>query len=105
MNKHTPGPWEYEVNDNGTVIVKDGYSIASTFGTRAITGDELPHEANATLIAAAPAMLVALRKATQLASIACDWHLEEVEIDGEMIDTHELVDEFESIITLAEPTT
>lgn len=63
MNKHTPGPWAYEVNDNGTVITKDGYSIASTFGSRVITGDELPHKANAALIAAAPAMLESLRKA------------------------------------------
>jgi hypothetical protein len=40
----------------------------------------------------------ALRKASQLASIACDWHLEEVEIDGEMVDTHDLRDEFDAAL-------
>ncbi len=45
------------------------------------------------------AMREALRKAIQLAEIACDWHLEEVEIDGEMVDTHSLRDEFEEALS------
>lgn len=55
--KHTPGPWQFEVNELGTVITKDGSSIGSAFGSRAITGGDLPHEANGRLIAAAPDLL------------------------------------------------
>jgi hypothetical protein len=50
------------------------------------------------LIARVEQMEEALRKASQLASIACDWHLEEVEIDGEMVDTHDLRDEFDAAL-------
>jgi len=45
--------------------------------------------------------LAALRKAKQLATIAIDWNLEEVEIDGEMVETRELRDEFEAAIAKA----
>lgn len=40
----------------------------------------------------------AVRKAIQLASIATDWNLDEVEIDGQMVSTYELRDEFESVL-------
>lgn len=48
------------------------------------------------------ALVEALRKASQLASIACDWHLEEVEIDGEMVDAHDLRNEFDAALSTAE---
>jgi hypothetical protein len=60
-DKHTPGPWVYEVNHSGSAIAKDGCCIATTHGRAAITGAPLPHEANARLIAAAPDMLNALK--------------------------------------------
>jgi hypothetical protein len=41
----------------------------------------------------------ALRKAIQLGHIACDWHLPEVEIDGEMVSTYDLIDEFKAALT------
>lgn len=40
----------------------------------------------------------ALRKAVQLASIASDWNLDEVEIDREMVDIYDLVAEFRSLL-------
>lgn len=54
-NKHTPGPWEYEVHElssglSGIVYGAHGYAIA----------DHLS-EANASLIAAAPELLDALQ--------------------------------------------
>lgn len=66
--EHTPGPWQFEVNELGTVIAKDGYSIGSAFGSRAITGGDLPHEANGRLIAASPELL----EACELALAAFD---------------------------------
>ncbi|TIN83072.1 hypothetical protein [Mesorhizobium sp.] len=47
-------------------------------------------------------MMAALRKAVQLAEIATDWNLDEVEINGEMIRTHSLRSEFEAIVAKAE---
>jgi hypothetical protein len=45
------------------------------------------------------AMREALRKAIQLAEIACDWNLEEVEIDGKMVRTRSLCRQFKSAIS------
>lgn len=42
--------------------------------------------------------LEALDKAKQLANIAGDWHLDEVEIDGEMVETSELAAEFAELL-------
>lgn len=46
-------------------------------------------------------MLAALKKASQLADIATDWNLDEVEIDGEMVRTYDLRDEFDAAIAKA----
>jgi hypothetical protein len=56
---------------------------------------------NAQLIAAAPDLCEAVRKAIQLASIASDWNLDEVEIDGEMVNTYRLREEFEAAFSKA----
>lgn len=42
--------------------------------------------------------IVALDKASQLADIACDWNLDEVEIDGEMVNTRSLTEIFDAAI-------
>lgn len=42
----------------------------------------------------------ALDKAVQLAEIASDWHLDEVEIDGEMVSIYDLIDEFKQARSL-----
>lgn len=42
----------------------------------------------------------AIRKAEQLAEIASDWHLDEVEIDGEMVSIYDLRDEFKAALAL-----
>lgn len=47
------------------------------------------------------ALVAALGKASQLADIARDWNLDEVEIDGEMVATHTLRDEFDAAIARA----
>lgn len=60
--KHTPGPWSFEMQEFGAVIVSDGSSIATAFASKVISGAELPMEANARLIAAAPDLLEALKE-------------------------------------------
>ena len=40
----------------------------------------------------------ALDKAKQLVDIACDWNLDKVEIDGEMVDTRSLTGVFDAAI-------
>lgn len=47
------------------------------------------------------ALIEACRKAEQLANVARDWNLDEVEIDGEMVDTIDLVTEFRAAIAKA----
>lgn len=48
-------------------------------------------------------VLKALDEAVQLAEIASDWHLEEVEIDGEMVGIYDLQDRFKAALA-AQPT-
>lgn len=45
----------------------------------------------------------ALDKAVQLASVASDWNLYEVEIDGEMVSIYDLKDEFDRALSTTEP--
>jgi hypothetical protein len=74
-------------------------------GTAAIMGGlgEKEERANAQLYAASPDLHESVRKAIQLASVAWDWDLEEVEIDGKMVRTHDLRDEFEAALKKAVP--
>jgi hypothetical protein len=78
--KHTPGPWIITQESYGTVIrgaevvrESDGYEypfreyVASTWGERSDTTD-----ADARLIAAAPEMLDALRRASMALAWASD---------------------------------
>ena len=51
---------------------------------------------------ATDAMYEAVRKASQLASIATDWNLSEAEIDGEMVSVYDLLREFEAALALAD---
>ena len=46
------------------------------------------------------AMEAAMEKARQLANIATDWNLDEVEIDGEMVSTYNLRDEFDAALAM-----
>lgn len=52
-------------------------------------------------VSAVPDLREAVRKASQLASIACDWNLSEVEIDGEMVSTYALKDAFDAALAAA----
>ena len=98
--KFTKGPWHYQENaDVYTHIVRDAtnWFIAST-----PQSSSLICEANARLIAAAPELYEAVRKAKQLASIATDWNLDKVEIDGTMVDTYTLHEQFKAALVKAE---
>lgn len=53
------------------------------------------------LIEAAPELYEAARVAEQLADIAEDWNLDEVEIDGEMRDIYEVRDIFRAALAKA----
>ena len=58
MNKHTPGPWSAHYNNEGlTVFSPDNVTVAYVDYDEC---EERPVEANAHLIAAAPAMYEAL---------------------------------------------
>mgnify|MGYP003443102101 CR=1 FL=1 len=59
MNKHTPGPWSAHYNNEGlTVFSPDNVTVAYVDYDEC---EERPVEANAHLIAAAPALLEALK--------------------------------------------
>jgi TATA-box binding protein (TBP) (component of TFIID and TFIIIB) len=47
-------------------------------------------------------LVAALRKALQLTNIASDWNLDEVEIDGEMVETSDLRKQFLAALAAAE---
>ena len=101
--KFTPGPWRTACSP-GYIIVDNG-SKPSTVIAHAWSIDiHVPDEwkANARLIAAAPKLYEALNKAKQLASIATDWNLTEVEIDGEMVSVYDLLREFKAALALAD---
>lgn len=102
-SKHTPGPW--------TVFYKPKYDEWHVSVPRAPGGgmklalfaDGCPTgEHDARLIAAAPDLLAAIKVAVQLAEVASDWNLDEVEIDGEMVRTHDLAERFRAAIAKAE---
>jgi len=46
-----------------------------------------------------PKITLALRMAVQLAEVVSDWHLEEVEIDGEMMSIYDLRDQFHFVLS------
>jgi hypothetical protein len=54
--EHTPGPWTYSV-ERGEIVLANGHSVVASFRD----GTE-PCEADARLIAHAPAMLAFIRK-------------------------------------------
>ena len=46
-------------------------------------------------------LVAALKKAVQLGDIASDWNMPEVEIDGKMVRTYDLVSEFNAALAKA----
>lgn len=93
-HRHTSGPWERVDTADYAEIWPVGEHSGSAI---ALVGKE----ADADLIAAAPDMLAALKKAAQLADIATDWNLSEVEIDGQMVSVYDLKREFAATIAKA----
>lgn len=84
ISQHIPGPWDLDFkacagSDRAVVNVAGSPAIAVVYRTWSPEG-----KANARLVAAAPDLAEATRVAEQLAVIAADWNLSEVEIDGEM---------------------
>jgi hypothetical protein len=100
--KFTPGPYRispFEIQAGGfdrIIMADDGFLIATCEG-RSVE----ENHANATLFSAAPDLHESVRKAIQLSSIACDWDLDEVEIDGEMVSTFDLGREFKAALAKA----
>lgn len=104
---HTPGPWRADELGGYTKIQSDSGDNIADVGAVVYntTGAEWSFEraANARLIAAAPDLLAALRKAERLADIASEWNLPEVEIEPDgMVQTLDLRDEFRAAIAKAE---
>ena len=94
---HTPTPWSHVADRNFEcrhLIRLD----PDEPGTAEAIGDIID-PVNAAFIVTAvnqhETLYEAVRKAIQLASIASDWNLDEVEIDGEMVNTYRLREEFE----------
>ena len=102
--KHTPGPWKASKGGpNGCPVVgsERGLMVCMLSHSVNIPSHVDQAKANAYLIATAPEMLEAMRKASQLASIASDWNLYEVEIDGEMVGICDLMAVFDAAIAKA----
>ena len=70
MTSHTPGPWVYDMRDDGSMEVHNiDYSVFIT--KRHPMNDRDEAVANANLIAAAPALLAALEAAERSLAWAC----------------------------------
>jgi hypothetical protein len=66
MSKHTPGPWMVDYLDKaGQRVVRNEHIEICTCWHHSVLSIEREMEANARLIAAAPALLAALTKATR----------------------------------------
>ena len=96
--EHTPWPW---TKCDEQILAADGEMIAVCYEMEDGTDDRV----NAALIVHSvnihADLVAALRKASQLASVAGDWNLDEVEIDGEMIRTFELQEQFDALLAKA----
>ena len=97
--EHTPLPWEHE----GDEIFHP--TEAQDADPMTVVYDEQMSDADAALIVHSvnlhADLVAALRKASQLASVAGDWNLDEVEIDGEMVRTFELQEQFDALLAKA----
>ena len=60
---HTPGPWQLHKSDDTLVIGTDGREVAEACGDYTEEAEWPRMEANARLIAAAPELLAALKRA------------------------------------------
>lgn len=94
---HTPGPWDAKTRDQW----EGGYDFFSgPDGAFTFMADVEPEDIP--IINAAPKLLAVAKLASQLASIASDWNLDEVEIDGEMVGIYALKAIFDVAISEAE---
>jgi len=62
VSKHTPGPWNVHPMASCGVWAANGIHVAATGGDMADDADPDEQEANAKLIATAPALLAALQE-------------------------------------------
>lgn len=56
--KHTPGPWSYREDDDGSILIEDGHGEAICVMQKPDLSEDL---ANARLVAAAPLLEEAIR--------------------------------------------
>lgn len=110
VGKWTKGPWRVFGKNTGYIAAPDGVDGKSIVQVAEVgsyrDGELLPYnrerwDADAHLIAAAPDLAEAARIAIQLASIASDWNLDEVEIDGEMRHIYDVKDIFRAALAKA----
>ena len=74
-----------------SVVTQSGFLIAK----------QIPGLAEASQIAAIPELLEKVRVAVQLAHVASDWNLSEVEINGEMVSIYSLINDFNDALARA----
>lgn len=118
MSKHTPGPWEPCILDRPLdsipkyvaecITASGGSDFFFVLGEKKDGPADICHvgngpssSANAHLISAAPELLEVARMAAQAYSVCRDWSMDEVEIDGEMVDLMWLQEQAEAAIAKA----
>ena len=70
MTKHTPGPWEFELNLRGDGAPLYGFAIWAPDDDKSEdspVADEIPNEEDARLIAAAPELLALVKESLRIA--------------------------------------
>lgn len=80
---HTPGPWTYHIGLSAGIIT--GADDKSVIDGGGVTEDRPEWEANARLIAAAPDLLEAAKKAERLLSVALRFPLDTNENQADLI--------------------
>ena len=81
------------------VLKNESYAaLQQAYYTAAIVRIAELETSNTALKSQRDALLVCVRKAVQLAHIASDWNISDVEIDGEIVGTYNLADEFTAAI-------
>ena len=96
---HTPGPWDLQLVESDTGRIRhlcpmddDGLSLLTVVEHDGKKFAAVYKDDDARLISAAPDLLEALCIAKQFMEIARDWNIDEVEINGDMRSTYDLLE-------------
>lgn len=109
MGKHTATPWSWWTSNSHARLTgadgRDGGVISASISSDGMAVVNVSPADAAFIVRACNAhdqLVAALKKAVALAEIASDWALDEVEIDGEMVDVLDLGKEFAAALAAAE---